>query len=182
MAQMSLKNSTVYLWWGGGADNNVAIRVGEGNITWSQNRTIEYTLDRGRIEYTDPTNGGAAREGDDQPVNASFDLLWDWASAAAPVAVLEGFDPTNGETPIDSAHAADPCAPHAVTIEIVYAPVCDDGGAVVHYIIPFFRYESLNYDVGAGQISCSGTAQAKKVIVVTGQGSDPIADTVVTMS
>jgi hypothetical protein len=177
MAQMSLKNSTVYLWYGGGAENYVALRVGEGNISWSQNRTIEYTLDRGRIEYVDSSNGGAAREGDDQPVNASFDLLWDWSSAASPIRVLEGFDPTDGTTPIDSAHSADACAPHAVTIEIVYAPTCDDDSAVVHYIIPYFRYESLNYDIGAGQISCSGTAQVKKVVVITGGGTTPIAHT-----
>lgn len=186
MALVSLKNTYLYIWYGGGASENnpVAVRVGEGNISWSEKRSIEYVLDRGRLAYESDTSGGAAREGDDQPVDASFDILWDWASAKNPVNVLKGLDPTDGVTPIASAHAADPCAPHAVTIEVVVAPSC--GGvtvedSVVHYILPFFRHESLDYAVDAGQISCSGTCQAKEVIIVTGGGADPVANAYVEM-
>lgn len=189
MAQITLKKTKLYLHYGDGAGGllNVEVRVGEGNISWSEKRTIEYTLDRGNLRYVSETEGGAAREGDDQPVDASFDILWDWYSGAAdPVMVLKGLDPdgtdeTSESTTIASAHAADPCAPHAVTIEIVYEPDCAEGSEeIVHYVLPYFRWESLNYDISAGQISCSGTCQSKSIYIAKGGGSTPIAADIIT--
>lgn len=178
MAQMNLKKTKLYLHYRGSGGNPayVEVRVGEGNITWSEKRTIEYTLDRGKLEFVDETSGGAAREGDDQPVDVSFDIMWDWyAGAEDPYHVLKGI-PSDDLTTINSAHDADPCAPHAVHIEIVYEPDCAEGNEeIVHYVLPYFRYEQLNWDVGSGQLSCSGTCQTKDIFVSKGGSATPDA-------
>lgn len=177
MAQLSLKNSRLYIHYLDGSDNPQyeEVRIGEGNVTWSEKRTIEYTLDRGNLRFVSASEGGAAREGDDQPVDVSFDLLWDETSVRDPEAVIKG-EPNDEITAIKSAHSADPCAPHAVHLELIYLPDCEESEeSIVHYVLPYFRWESINSDVTAGQISCSGTCQSKAIYKSFGGGSTPDA-------
>lgn len=165
MAQKSLKNCTVTIKDGG--SNSIELKVGEGTVSWSEKRTIEYTLNRGKISSAD---GGATREGDDQPLDVSFDIIFEYYKSAGtedPTPV-EALKKEGGASTWATTDSDDPCAPYAVTIEIVYDPDCDSGidNPIETITIPRFRYESIDADLNAGTLSVSGTCNSTSISAV----------------
>lgn len=161
VAQVSLKNTVFKI--KDGASEFVEVEIGEGNITYTENQTIEYTLNKGLIASTD---GGAAREGDDQAMQVSFDVIMrSWISASGEdVTPIEALQNIEGASGWQTSDAEDPCAPFAVDLEIIVDPDCSIGVTDPRSTVtlPIFRWESLSYDLSTGQISCSGTCQATK--------------------
>ncbi len=159
MAQRTLRQSTMKI--KAETAQEITIKIGEGNITWTEKQSVEYTLNAGILPSS---GGGAARLGDDQPIDVSFDILWEYykssgAEAATPVEALQNIGAASSWTTTDT---VDPCAPYAVDIEIKYDPTCTTGvtNPIETTTLPIFRWEQLSYDISAGQISCSGTCQA----------------------
>ena len=65
-AQIDLKKATVWLKDGATPQNTLEIKVGEGNLTYSEKVNREYTLNRGILDKV--------RDGDQTPMDVSFDL------------------------------------------------------------------------------------------------------------
>lgn len=186
---------------------HIKIQVGDGNITWSEKRSVEYVLDRGLL-FADGTGDavGFARFGDDQPVDLSFDMVFnayttymgDTTSTAdgTPISVIQGVastsfavpegvavpyeaaddlfgtdfitDPTVGAAlqGYDTSRygtanpdLADNCAPWCCDLVLGFNRNCAGDPTSNAYLFRYFRWESLNYDLGAGRISCSGKCQ-----------------------
>jgi hypothetical protein len=173
MALKSLKDTTLYIKDGG--SNIIEVGIGDGNITWSENRSVEYTLNRGVL---DEAGGGEARLGDDQPISVSFDVKYEYSKSSGSEAItveeaLKQLRGASGWTTVTT----DPCAPYAVNIDVVTAPACSGAGNTVPVeviTLESFRWETLDYDVEAGQISCSGTCQ-KTTITAERYATDPNA-------
>jgi hypothetical protein len=56
------------------------LKIGDGTLSWTENRAVEYVLDRGAIFHaTDPTGLITAytRFGDETPMEVSFDFIFD---------------------------------------------------------------------------------------------------------
>lgn len=127
----------------------LTIKVGEGNITYDEKRTMEYKKDRGKLS--------TVRQGDEDPIDVKFDMQWEWLSSAlstdtpTPEEVLK--KKGNASTWLSS--SADPCEPYAVDILIVYDPDCSNVKSEA-ILLQDYRYESLNHDAKAGTISSSG--------------------------
>lgn len=151
MATIDLKNCSLIIKDATSTPNELTVRIGEGNLTYTIARTIEYILDRGTLD--------AVREGDQVPCKVSFDCVYDWYES----------DDAGGE-PITPAEAlmkvgnaaswvttgADACEPYAVDLILENNITC---GTTLDETMTFseFRYETLDFDVKAGTISASGS-------------------------
>ena len=165
-AQIDLKNVTIKLVDGTTPTANfISIKIGEGNLTYSENRTIEYTLDRGRIDEV--------REGDEVPLDVSFDLLWEFItgnqdSAGVPPTVEDALKNQNNAAGWLSSDP-DTCRPFALDLLLENVPVCGAAAPTQEQefiTLPDFRYETLDHDTSAGTIAVSGRCNSKVATVV----------------
>jgi len=140
----------------------VEIRIGEGNLTWTEAKEYEYVLDRGDLD--------TVREGDQQPVEVNIDLMYEFYTNGSGGTWLPSpidFLKRQGEAASLASSSGDPCEPFAIDIEVVYDPPCgseDDE----NYTFPDFRYESLEFDVREATISVSGRCNAVEPTVTRG--------------
>lgn len=167
MAKIDLKYCTLRIVDGTPSTPNfVEMKIGDGTLSFDEKRTMEYNLDRGKLSNV--------REGDEQPMDVKFDLMYEFLKAtSATVPTPEQALKKTGPASTWTSTSSDACEPYAVDIYVIYAPPC--GGEKMELaILPDFRWESLNHDLKAGTISCSGKCNAKVAILQRVAGSTSI--------
>jgi hypothetical protein len=141
--------------------NEVEIVIGEGNLTYSEKREFEYKLNRGALD--------TVREGDEQPMDVSFDLQWEFLRYASgdddAVPTVEEALKRTGLASTWRSTSDDPCEPYCVDIIIENNPGCGSEGLSETIILPDFRWETMDHDAQNGSISCSGRCNAKIAVV-----------------
>ena len=152
-AQISLKFATIKLIDGTTPTaEEIEIKVGEGNLTWTEAKTMEYLLDRTLLDEV--------RAGDEVPMDVSFDFIWDYLTGSGGVPSIEdALKQVNGASTWISTDA-DLCRPYALDIQIEYIPtncIAQDKEVIT---LPDFRYESLAHDLRAGTVACTGRCNA----------------------
>ena len=155
-AQIDLKKCTITLSDGATTPVEVEVKVGEGNLTYTEARTIEYNLDRGSL------TGGTVREGDEVPVDVSMDFVWEYLISNSGSSIVEMIKGDDSLTSTDS----DTCQPYACDITILYEPTPAACGDKETITLSDFRWESLDYDLSAGTISCTGKCNITEVTAV----------------
>lgn len=75
MASRDFKNATVYIQDGSSPVNQLEVILGEGNLTYTERREVEYIRNRGVLN--------SAREGDEQPIEVSLDAEWEYTKGPA---------------------------------------------------------------------------------------------------
>ena len=160
---VDIKRATITIKDGTGTPNEIAIKIGEGNLTYTENRTIEYILDRGLIDEV--------REGDQVPVDVSFEFNWDYITgspASGGLPTIEDALKKVGNASTWISTDAEICAPYAVDIEVLYEPFCGVSAGIENERITIsdFRWESLDHDLRAATISVSGRANVTTVTAV----------------
>jgi len=159
MAQIDLKQATVTIKDGDG--NSLEIRIGEGNLTYTEAKNMEYKLNRGVLDEV--------REGDEIPMAVTFDFIWDYlkgpssASGSGGTPTIEDALKQRGGAAAWISSDADTCRPYAVDLVILYIPDCATGDQE-EITLPDFRYESLAHDLSAGTVAASGNCNATEVI------------------
>ncbi len=125
------------------------IKVGEGNLTYTENSPMEYIKDRGSLD--------TVRKADEEPVDVSFDFTWEFLSAVTSSGlptIKEALKQT-GEASTWGSTSLDACEPYACNVEVFYDPAC--GGANTELIeLLYFRVETLEHNIRDAQISCTG--------------------------
>lgn len=143
-----------------GVEQELIIKVGEGTFTWTEKVNREYKLDRGTLN--------TVRDGDEEPVEWSLDLSWDWIQGTSEAPEADGIAELKAFLKGDSTHvtidSADACAPYAFKIQVEYVPDCGDTGGK-DIVLDKCRIESLQYDIGAGTISASGRANVTEATI-----------------
>ena len=132
------------------------VTVGDGNLTFTENRTYEYELDRGDLD--------TVRETDQVPMDVTLDMVWEFLKTGTGEAV----------TPYDALHqeggavewpssSDDSCEPFAIDLEVEYTPPCN-GGSVEDeiYLFPDFRADTIEGDIREATLSASGRCNAIK--------------------
>ena len=144
--------------------SRIEVKVGEGNLTWSEAKEYEYLLDRGDLD--------TVKEGDEQPLELSLEFVYEY--------VLTGTGETI--TPVDAvkgsggaaewvSSSSDPCEPYAVDLIVLHCVPC--GGDEDERIeFPDFRYESLEFDLGEATISVSGRCNASEPSITRSNDSE----------
>jgi hypothetical protein len=133
------------------------IKIGTGNLTYDEKRTMDYTLNRGDLD--------TVREGDQVPMDVKFDFIWEFLTAPGTdlTPTIEDVLKKRGVAANWTSSSADPCEPYAVDIEIEYDPPC--GGVQEEIIVlPDFRQESLAHDIKAATVAATGKCNATQAV------------------
>jgi hypothetical protein len=137
----------------------IEVTIGDGNLTYTENRELEYELDRGTLD--------SVRQGDDQPMEVTLDMVYEFVTTGTSETI----------TPVDAlkrkggavewvSSSADPCEPYAVDIEVQHEPSC--GGSNTEdeiTLFPDFRWDSLEFDLREATISATGRCNAVEPVV-----------------
>lgn len=136
--------------------NCVEVKIGEGNLTYSEKRAITYVKDRGRLD--------TCKLGDEDPVEVSLNFTWEFLRAASggTPTVEEAFKKI-GEAEGWESSSADPCEPYAVDVVVAYVPPCAADYEVI--VLEDFRWESLDHDLKTGQVAVKGNCNVLQATV-----------------
>jgi len=159
--QIDLKDCTITLKDGDG--HSLEVKVGEGNLTYTESRNIQYTLDRGHLDEV--------REGDEVPMDVKLDFTWEYLrgsplSASGGTPSIEEALKNIGNADDWVSSDSDACRPYAVDIEVVYAPQPANCGDKETITLADFRYEKLDHDIKAGTVSVTGKCNVTQASVV----------------
>ena len=124
------------------------IKIGEGNVTFTETKERLYDLDRGLLD--------TVRDGDQQPLELNLEFTYVFVTSQTNKVI----------TPVDSlkqlqdasewvSSSTDKCEPYAVDIELRHCLPCgtDEDEKLV---FSDFRYETLEYDLQEATIAVSG--------------------------
>jgi hypothetical protein len=156
MPVIDLKNCIVTIL--DGASHSLVIKVGEGNISWTEHKNREYIKDRGKLYEV--------RNADDQPIDVKFSCIWEFIRAIpasgtpTPLEALANI----GEAATWTTTDTDTCAPYSVTITIHNVPPCATTPELI--TLPLFRYESCDYDPKSFTLAFSGKCNATIATIV----------------
>lgn len=153
---------------GGVTDNAVitflpqrlAIKIGDGNVTYTEAKEYTYELDRGRLD--------TVREGDDQPLAVNLQFMYEFVRTGTNLVITpsDALKGIGGAVDWVSA-SVDPCEPYAVDIIIEHVPACAGAAAQPETTtFPKFRHDSLAFDLSAASIAVQGRCNATEATVV----------------
>lgn len=133
------------------------IKIGQGNLTYSEHRNIEYRLNRGKLDTT--------REGDEVPMDVSLDADFEHIISGTG----EDITPTEAMKGMGAAaewvsSATDKCEPYAVDIEALNALSCGTTQSE-DFLFPDFRWEQGDFDFQKGTIAFKGKCNAKEPVI-----------------
>jgi hypothetical protein len=149
-ARISLKDAYITFKDNEGT-NSLIVKIGDGNLTYSEKRNINYLLDRGSLDDV--------QEGDDVPMDVSLDFTWEYltgAGGSGAVGTVEEFLKQTGAYSGNVSTDADACRPYAIDIELEYRPTPSTCGDKETIALADFRYEELSHDLSASMVSMSG--------------------------
>lgn len=149
MAVVELKYCTIKLVDGDNPVNYLALKIGDGNLTYSETRNIEYRLDKGQIDLV--------RQGDEAPVDVSLDcVLEKWISSSGESITPREALTNSGRASDWVSSSADTCEPFALDLVVLYEPNCGADGSNQMITLTDFRYEKLDFDLKAGTLKVTG--------------------------
>lgn len=159
-AQIDLKDATIKLLDGKSpTPNEISVKIGEGNLTYTEARNMDYTLDRGLLDNV--------REGDEVPMDVSLDFVWEFlkgSSATGSPPSVEDFLKRQGAAATFVSTDSDPCRPFSIDIEIEHIPDCPTQDKEI-VLLQDFRFESLAHDLRAGTVAITGRCNTKVAAV-----------------
>ena len=159
MAVIDLKQTTLFILDGTSPTQlTVEVKIGEGNMTYSERRNMDYILDKGLLD--------TVREGDQVPVEVRFDFQWEFlkTDGAGPPPTVEEALKNEGAASAWISSATDPCEPYAVDIRLTNTPVCP-GVKNEEIYLADFRWESLDHDLRANSVAVSGQANITRAAI-----------------
>lgn len=147
--KVDLKNATIKIYDGSPVPNELEVKIGEGNFTWTETYNREYSLDKGKLD--------TVRNGDETPLSVTMDFVWEWIKAQpgqAPT-VVDALK-QRGEAADWVSSSSDPCEPYSVDLELFIDPECNDGSYAERIYFSDFRQDTLDHDPSEGSIACTG--------------------------
>ena len=130
------------------AANQLDIKIGDGNVTYTESNEYDYDLDRGTLD--------TVRAGDEVPIDVNFDFVYEFivTGTGESISPMDALKAIGGAAEWRSS-SSDPCEPYSVDIEIVHTPICTTA-EIETTIFPDFRSESREADLGEANVSVSG--------------------------
>jgi hypothetical protein len=130
----------------------IEVKIGEGNLTYTENKEYEYLTDRGNLD--------TVREGNEVPMDVVMDFVYEFvrtgtSELVTPVDALKGI----GGADEWVSSSTDPCEPFCVDIVVVHETPCGDAETETT-TFPMFRHDSLEFDLSAATISSTGRCNA----------------------
>ena len=135
----------------------IDIKIGDGNVTYTESKNYEYDTDRGVLD--------TVREGDEAPMDVNLDFVYEYITTGTGESItpMDAIKQKGGASDWYNS-SADPCEPYAVDVEVVFTPPC--GGAEIETtLFPDFRADSKEVDLGEANVSVSGRCNATEPVV-----------------
>jgi len=135
----------------------IEIKVGDGNITYTEHRNYEYMLDRGDLD--------TVREGDEVPLDVKLECTYEHITTGtsetiSPMDALKGVGEASGWV----SSAADQCEPYAIDIEVEHVPPCGTSQKEIT-LFPDFRADTKEVNFKDANISLTGKCNVIEPIV-----------------
>jgi len=135
----------------------IEIKIGDGNITYTENRTYEYMLDRGDLD--------TVREGDQVPLDVRLECTYEHITTGTsetitPLDALKGIGAASGWV----SSSTDPCEPYAIDIEVEHDPPCGTVQTETT-LFPDFRADSKEANFQDATISLTGKCNVIEPVV-----------------
>jgi len=145
MTTFNLRNTTINI--GDNAFANfIEVKIGDGNFTYSEKVNREYLMDRGVMDEV--------IDGDDVPMDVSFDFRWQFITGqGAAITIEDALKKWGNASGWVSSGAV--CEPYCVDIQVQHTPICT-ANHIELLVFPEFRYEELSHDAKGRSISCKG--------------------------
>jgi hypothetical protein len=133
------------------------VKIGEGNLTYSEKKEYEYLRDRGDLD--------TVKEGDEQPVEVSLEFVYEFirSSSGGDITPVDAIKQIGGASAWISSDA-DQCTPYAIDMRAKHCVPCgtDEDEDV---LLQDFRWESLDYDLGSATIAVAGKCNISSATV-----------------
>ena len=158
---IDLKNCQLYLIDGTG-NNFIAIRIGEGTLTYSVKRDIQQRKSRGNLWQL--------REGEQQPTDVQFQFVWDFiTSSGDEPPTIEDVLYGTAEGWVSASNSFDQTGPFTVNLQIVNTVPCfgpSHGSEMETHNFPLFAFTSLDHSLKDATVDCKGVSNRPRPIVI----------------
>lgn len=156
MALIDLKFAQITL--SDGSTNSLVVNIGTGNLEYTEKRNVDLVKRRGELD--------TAREGDEEAIDVSFQFIWDTLTASndEDPPTVEDVLKHRGNAADWVSVAADPDAPFAVDIAIVYTPPCSQAAFTI--FLNEFYYAELAHSLEDATIDCKGVCNRTEAVQV----------------
>jgi hypothetical protein len=140
--------------------NQIDIKIGDGNLTYTEHTEYQYLLDRGDLD--------TVREGNQVPMDVKLEAVFEHittgtSEAITPMDALKGV----GSASEWVSASSDPCEPYAVDVEVIHTPPC--GTAQIETtLFPDFRADTREVNYKEATISLTGKCNATEPTVTRG--------------
>ena len=138
----------------------IEVKIGEGNLTYTEAKNYNYELDRGVLD--------TVREGDDVPLSLALAFTYEFVRTGTnetitPADAIKGVGGASGWI----STSTDKCEPYAIDMVVEHVTACSGAAnpEEEHTLFPDTRYDSLAYDLGAASISVTARAFATEATV-----------------
>lgn len=139
----------------------IEINIGDGNLEYTEKRTMEYKLNKGKLDYV--------RLADEEPMEVSMDFVWEFLTGATAdtVPTIEDALKKINKASHWVTSGSDPCEPYAVDIVVTYTPPCS-GADKETIVLEEYRYEELQHNFRDAQVATSGKCNVLTATVTRG--------------
>lgn len=139
------------------AAQELEIKVGDGNVTYTEHKEYDYMLDRGNLD--------SVREGNEVPMDVKMECVYEHITTGTSEAIapIDALKAKNGAAEWVGS-ASDLCEPYSVDMVIQHDVPCgttQDEDTT----FPDFRYETLEVNLKDATISVTGKCNAVEPIV-----------------
>ncbi len=139
------------------ASQELEIKIGDGNVTYTEHKEYQYLLDRGNLD--------TVREGNEVPMDVKLDCVYEHITTGT----SENISPMDAIKGIGSASewvssSDDLCEPYAVDLEVEHQPDCGTAQNETT-LFPDFRPDSKEINFKDATISVSGKCKATEPVV-----------------
>ena len=158
MAQIDLRNATIRIADGG--VNYIDVKVGEGELNYSEKRQIDFVKSRGELD--------TVRENEEVPLEVSLVFIWEhiFAATGEPITVEDALK-KRGEAAGWASSSSDTNAPYCVNILIYYTPPCPDV-LLETILLQQFHWIELAHSLKDATVALKGNCNVTQAIVARG--------------
>lgn len=160
MAQIDLRNVTIRLFDGSGVPNYIDVKIGEGDLSWSEKRQLDAVKSRGNLD--------TFRENEQVPLELSVVAIWEFIASASgePITVEDALKRRNGASAWVSA-SPDALAPYCVNLAVIHTPPCS-GVLKETVTFPQCHYIEIASSVKDGTLAIKLTCNCTEPTVTRG--------------
>ena len=138
-------------------NQQIEIRIGDGDLSWTESREVLYDLDRDVLDDV--------RLGPEQPLEVNAAFVFEWAStgtgeAISPIDAIKRINDASEWVSSDS----DQCRPYSVDIVCDHIVPCGTNQDQ-RFTFEDFRWESLEYSIQDAAITLSGRCNRTDALV-----------------